>query len=226
LNLNSRLKISFQGKEDLPSWAITHYLQQTEINYLKFVLVERICDLISNGLDPNSLVVATSSAEIFPKKAIQHSDFKNFEILAEKDESAKKFWHVIARHHRPMVFYKEGNNFVPVYIPNDDNSLIIRNVGVNSPVNLSLEGAGGAITDIYYASEREQRQRTQWENEQVGQVARNVDDIVRASTTANQPGVPEGVRAYAQAILDQAMKRQEKLNEEIGMSNARVDTQA
>ncbi|WP_298445497.1 hypothetical protein [uncultured Ferrimonas sp.] len=226
MNLNSRLKISFQGKEDLPSWAITHYLQQTEINYLKFLLVERICDLISNGLDPNSLVVATSSAEIFPKKAIQHSDFKNFEILAEKDESAKKFWHVIARHHRPMVFYKEGDNFVPIYIPNDDNSLIIRNVGVNSPVNLSLEGAGGAITDIYYASEREQRQRTQWENEQVGQVARNVDDIVRASTTANQPGVPEGVRAYAQEILDQAMKRQEKLNEEIGMSNARVDTQA
>lgn len=226
MNLNSRLRISFQGKEDLPSWAITHYLQQTEINYLKFVVVERICDLISNGLDPNSLVVATSSAEIFPKKAIQHSDFKNFEILTEKDESAEKFWHVIARHHRPMVFYKEGNNFVPVYIPNDDNSLIIRNVGVNSPVNLSLEGAGGAITDIYYASEREQRQRTQWENEQVGQVARNVDDIVRASTTANQPGVPEGVRAYAQVILDQAMKRQEKLNEEIGMSNASVDTQA
>lgn len=224
--MNSRLKISFQGKEDLPSWAITHYLQQTEINYLKLILVERICELISNGLDPNSLVVATSSADIFPKKTVQHSDFKNFEILAEKDESAKKFWHVIARHHRPMVFYKEGNNFVPVYIPNDDNSLIIRNVGVNSPVNLSFEGAGGAISDIYYASEREQRHRTQWEHEQVGQVARNVEDIVRASTTANQEGVPEGVRAYAQAILDQAMRRQEKLNVEIGMSNARVDTEA
>lgn len=222
--MNPRLKISFQGKEGLPSWAITHYLQQTEINYLKLVLVERICELISNGLDPNRLVVATSSADIFPKKIVQYSDFEKFEILAEKGESAKKFWHVIARHHRPMVFYKEGNNFVPVYIPNDDNSLIIRNVGVNSPVNLSFEGAGGAITDIYYASEREQRQRKQWENEQLGQVVRNVDDIVRASTTANQPGVPEGVRAYAQAILEQAMKRQEKLNKDIGMSNARVDT--
>lgn len=226
MHLNSRLKISFQGKEELPAWAITHYLQQTEINYLKLVLVERICDLIANGMEPDSFVVAASSVELFPKKVIQYEDFNNFEILAAKEESAKKFWNVIARHHRPMVFYKEGNNFVPVYNPNDENSLVIRNVGVNSPVNLSLEGAGGAITDIYYASEREQRQRTQWENEQVGQVARNVDDIVRASTTANLPGVPEGVRAYAQAILEQAMKRQEKLNEEIGMTNARVDTQA
>lgn len=224
--MKNRLKISFQGKEGLPAWAITHYLQQTEINYQKFVLVERICELISNGLDPNSLVVATSSADVFPKKSIEYSDFDEFEILVEKEDSAKKFWHVISRHHRPVVFYREDGRFVPVYEPNDNNSLIIRNVGVNSPVNLSLEGAGGAISDIYYAREREQRNRTQWENEQVGQTARNVEDIVRASSTANSPNVPEGVRAYANAILDQALKRQEKLNEEIGMRNVRIDTQA
>lgn len=224
--MTHRLRITFQGKEELPAWAITHYLQQTEINYQKFVLVERICELISEGLSPNSLVVATSSADLFPKKAIEYSDFDDFEILAEKEDSAKRFWHVISRHHRPVVFYREGNRFVPIYKQNDDNSLIIRNVGVNSPVNLTLEGAGGAISDIYYASEREQRSRVQWENEQIGQTARNVEDIVRASSTANNMNVSEGVRTYANAILEQALKRQEKLNEEIGMSNARIDTQA
>lgn len=224
--MTNRLKISFQGKEGLPAWAITHYLQQTEINYQKFVLVERICELIANGLDPNSLVVATSSADVFPKKSFEYSDFDDFKVLADKEDSAKKFWHVISRHHRPVVFYRDRGRFIPIFELNDDNSLIIRNVGVNSPVNISFEGAGGAISDIYYASERERRNRTQWENEQIGQTARNVEDIVRASSIANNMNVPEGVRIYANAILEQALKRQEKLNEEIGMSNARIVTQA
>lgn len=85
----NRIRITFEGKEDLPAWAITHYLQQTEINYQKFVLVERICELFSNGLNPNSIIVATSSADVFPKKAIEYSDFDEFEILAENEESAE-----------------------------------------------------------------------------------------------------------------------------------------
>ncbi|WP_031566659.1 hypothetical protein [Rheinheimera texasensis] len=223
--MSYRSRITFQGKEGLPAWAITHYLQQTEFNYQKFVLVERICALISDGLDPNSLVVATSSADVFPKKAIEYSDFDKFEIFVEKEDSAKKFWQAISRHHRPVVFYRDGDQYVLVNELNDENSLIIKNVAVNSPVSISLEGAVGAISDIYYASDREHRNITQWQNEQIGQTARNVEDIVRASSTANNLNVPEGVRAYANAILEQALRRQEKLNEEIGMTNARIDTQ-
>ena len=154
--MENRLQLNFQGKEDLPTWAIAHFLQQTEINYLKLILVERICELIANGLDPNSLIVATISADVFPKKAIEHGDFEEFEILATKAESAKKFWNVISRHHRPVVFYRSGNNYIPIYETSDDNSLVIRNIGVNSPVNLTFEGAGSAISDLYYASDREQ----------------------------------------------------------------------
>lgn len=224
--MNKRLKISFKGKENLPAWAINHFLQQTEINYQKFVLVQSICELIADGLDPNSFVVANSSAEVFPKKAIEYSDFDRFEILAEKAESAKKFWDIISRHHRPVVFYRKNGKYIPVYDPTGKNSFTIKNVSVNSPVNLSFEGAGGAISDIYYASEREQRNRTQWENEQIGQVARNVEDIARASSTVNNPNVSEGVQVYANAILEQALNRQEKLNREIGMENIRIDAQA
>jgi len=224
--MENRLQLKFQGKKGLPAWAITHYLQQTEINYIKIVLVQRICDLIAGGLDPDRLLVASSSADVFPKKAIAYEDFDEFEVLARKGESAKEFWHIIGRHHRPVVFYESNNGYIPIYSYDDGNALIIRNVGVNSPVSLNLEGVAGAVTDLYYAGEREQRQRLQWENEQVGQTVRNVEDIARASETVNRQGVHEGVRTYANAILEQALKRQEKLNQEIGMTNARISTRA
>lgn len=222
IDTENRIQLKFQGKEDLPAWAITHYLQQTEINYIKIVLVQRICNLIADGLDPDKLLVASSSADVFPKKAISYEDFNEFEVLARKGESTSEFWRIISRHHRPVVFYESNNSYVPIYSYEDGNALIIRNVGVNSPVSLNLEGVPGAVTDLYYAGEREQRQRLQWENEQVGQTVRNVEDIARASETVNRPGVHPGVRTYANTILEQALKRQEKLNQEIGMTNAKI----
>jgi len=187
-------------------------------------LVQRICNLIKDGLNQKKLIVASSSADVFPKKTIAYEDFDKFEILARKDESVKEFWQVIARHHRPVVLYSSDHGYIPIYSHDDGNALIIRNVSVNSPVSINLEGIAGAVTDLYYAGEREQRQRLQWENEQVGQTVQNVEDIARASGVVNSQDVPEGVRTYANAILEQALKRQEKLNNEIGMTNVKIST--
>jgi len=220
--MESRLQLKFDGKESLPAWAITHYLQQTEINYIKIVLVQRICNLIKDGLNPKKLIVASSSADVFPKKTIAYEDFDKFEFLARKDESVKEFWQIIARHHRPVVFYASDHGYIPIYNHDDGNALIIRNVSVNSPVSINLEGIAGAMTDLYYAEEREQRQRLQWENEQVGQTVQNVENIVRASKVVNNQDVPEGVRTYANAILEQALKRQGALNSEIGMASVKI----
>lgn len=231
-----RLQLEFSGKDDLPAWAILHYLQKTEINYIKLIIVQRICELIDEGISPDRFIVATSSADVFPEKTIEYADFKQFEFLARKEDSANDFWRIIKNHHRPVVFYESNGGYVPIYI-RDENALTIKNIAVNSPVSINLEGGGKALADLYYANDREKRERWEFENqqrqnglrfenEQIGQTIRNIEDIGRASETVNRRDVPEGVRVYANDILEQLLRRQEKLNEQIGMENTRISVRA
>ena len=220
--MSKKLLIKFKGHDKLSSSAISHYLQQTDINYAKLMIVQKICTLIKDGVEPDSFVVASKSAELFATKDSTYDDFENFEVLARKEESAQKFWNIINRYHRPVVFYKKDNQHIPIFDYQDENRLIIRKLGVNSPVEVNLEGVGSSMVDLYYGAEREQRNRVQWENEQIGQVAQNINDITRASATVNDPAVPEGVRSYAENILNQLMARQIKLNDEIGISDGTI----
>ena len=212
--MSKKLIVKFKGHDKLTSSAISHYIQQTDINYVKLMIVQKICTLIKDGIHPDAFVVASKSADLFNTQNPEYNDFDDFTILATKEESAKKFWNTINRYHRPVVFYRKNNNYIPIFQYQDENRLIIRNLSVNSPVEFSLEGAGSSMVDLYYGSEREQRNRIQWENEQIGQVAQNINDIARASATINDPAVPSGVKLYAENILDQVMLRQKKLNEE------------
>ncbi|MDD2368505.1 MAG: hypothetical protein PHQ90_04320 [Sulfuricurvum sp.] len=216
-----KILIKFKGHDKLSSSAISHYVQQTDINYVKLMIIQKICTLIKDGLDPDQLVVASKSADLFNTTQTAYNDYDDFFILAKKGESAKDFWNVINRHYRPVVFYKQNNEYIPIFNYQDEDRLIIRNLSVNSPVNMSFEGAGSALADLYYAPEREQRNRIQWQNEQIGQVVSNINEIGKASSTINDPAVPEGVKRYAENILNQVMQRQEKLNAEIGLTDGR-----
>lgn len=221
--MSKKLLIKFQGYDGLTSSAISHYLQQTDINYAKLMIIQKICTLIKEGVAPDAFVVASKSADLFATKDNTYDDFENFEVLARKEESAQKFWNIINRYHRPVVFYKRNNQHISIFDYQDENRLIIRKIGVNSPVEVNLEGIGSSMIDLYYAAEREQRNRIQWENQQIGQVSQNINNITRASAAVNDPAVPGGVRRYAENILNQLMARQMKLNDEIGISDVTIN---
>lgn len=220
--MNKKVIFKFKGHDKLTSSAISHYIQQTDINYVKLMIVQKICSLISSGVNPDKFVVALKSDDLFNTENSEYNDFSDFEILAEKENSAKKFWDTINRYHRPVVFYKQENKYIPIFQYQNENRLIIRKLNVNSPVEFNLEGVGSSMVDLYYASEREQRNRIQWQNEQLGQVVQNVNEIVRASETINNANIPEGIRNYAENIIKHAMLRQSKLNAEIGLTDGSV----
>jgi len=220
--MSKKVIFKFKGHDKLTSSAISHYIQQTDINYVKLMIVQKICSLISDGINPDNFVVASKSDDLFNTENSEYNDFNDFKILAEKENSAKKFWDIINRYHRPVVFYKQNNRYIPIFQYQNEDRLIIRKLNVNSPVEFNLEGVGSSMVDLYYASEREQRNRIQWENEQIGQVVQNVNEIARASATINNPNIPEGIRSYAENIIKHAMSRQDKLNTEIGLTNGSV----
>jgi len=224
--MNRKIRIDFKGHDNLTSSAISHYIQQTDINYVKLMIIQNICSLIESGINPDNFVVATKSSELYKTNAIEYDNTDDYIILASKQDSAKKFWNIINRHHRPVVFYKENNEYIPIFNYSDENRLLIRNIKVNSPVAISLEGAGSSMVDLYYASDREQRSKIEWENQQLGQVAQNIDDIARASSTINNPNVSDGVKVYANNILSQVMARQVKLNQDIGISDTTINVLA
>ncbi|MCW3478900.1 hypothetical protein OL229_04865 [Neisseriaceae bacterium JH1-16] len=171
------------------------------------------------------MVVATESAEIFPRERISISSFKGHIELAEKAESADRFWKIIARHSRPMVFVKDydRNAYTPLYDFLESEALVIRRLEINSPFSASLEGMASALPDLIYAKEREQRARDEWRNQQIGQAARNIRDIASASETINSPNTPLGLQAYANHMLEQLLENQQRLNESAGITVNRID---
>lgn len=76
----------------------------------------------------------------------------------------------------------------------------------NSPIEVNLGGAIGALSDLIYAGNREQRLQEEHELHQIGQSARNIRDIVTASQVINDPRTPQGIRAYAEQQLNLIVK--------------------
>lgn len=222
--LKPKILLHITSDRILPNWAVTHYLQQTEINYLRLVTTQEICNYAMQDGDLSRLVVATESAELFPKERISISSFKGQIEFNEKKESADKFWQIIGRHSRPMVFVKDdkSGSVISLYDYLEAEALVIRRLKINSPFNASLEGMASALPDLIYAREREQRARDQWTNEQIGQGARNVRDIISASETINNPNVPQGIQIYASHVLEQLMESQQRLNESAGITVRRI----
>lgn len=222
--MQNRVRIAVQSDFSLPTWAITHYLQQTEINYLRLVTTEAICRFAQDGHDLDRLVVATESAELFQRESPTLESFRSLVQLTRKEDSADRFWKIIARHARPMVFVGEPEGqFLPLYDFLSERALVVRQLNINSPFDAVLEGLAGALPDLIYAREREGRARVEWQNEQNGQAARNLANIVRASQVIESPTTPPGVRHYAQAMLDQLMENQVRLNAAAGVTRRRID---
>jgi hypothetical protein len=223
--MKPRVLVAIESDRVLPNWAITHYLQQTEVNYLRLVTTQEICAYAARGHDLGRLVAATESAEIFPRERISLAVFKGRVALGESPEMAERFWKIIGRHSRPMVFVAEGDSdaCLPLYDYLEAEALVVRRLETHSPFNASLEGMASALPDLIYAREREQRARDAWRNEQIGQAARNIRDIASASEIINSANAPSGLQAYASHMLGQLLENQQRLNEAAGITVHRID---
>ena len=133
------------------------------------------------------------------------------------------FWTGLARKTRPVVFRDLDTIQTPLYNPLGDAAFKIRNISVNSPANISIEGVGKIITDLYYAPEREERTRRQSQLEQIGQATRNLEDMARASQTIDDPRTSNRMKSTLNHMLNDLIEKQHRFNADLGTGLPRFD---
>lgn len=220
-------KIRFVGKEGLPAWSTLYYMEQFCLNHLKLTTVQRICELLAAGIVENQLAVVAYSLDLFPHEPIERTGFKPDELvlLSNKGPEADNFWHIIRRYKRPVVLFTDSKTGrrLPLYDYNRPEAAKIWTFQEQSPPEGVVRGAVGAAIDLFFAGEREERERQAHANEQIGQATDNLAGIIRASQIIASPVTPEGVRRYAEEQLTILMNKQAELNRKIGLRIISVD---
>ena len=215
--------IRIRGKEGLPFWTILHYFDKTINNHMKLTTIQRICELTAQDVPNNHFIVATNSVDVYQQKKMTIDQFKNFTVLESKSRDSENFWKLIINLKRPVVFFDNGKERIPLYDFTNEEALRVTSFNENSPFSANLEGAGGSLVDLFYAREREERLRNEHMNRYLGQAAENIERIVRASHVIDNPNTPPGVRYYAQLNMDKIMRAQERLNDKVGINEIHID---
>lgn len=212
--------------EGLPMWSINHYIEEFCNNYNKILLIRRICELMQDGANDNQFLIAKKSINLFPKTSIESIFTYNDEdyiILQSKEENAKDFWHIIVNYIRPIVFYKENDNILPLVDINTEDAIKIKSFSYNSPIELNIQGAIDGIIDIANAKNRREMEEERHIACLINESASNVERIVKASQVIDDVRTPQGVKYYANNALMDLMNKQEKLNEKLGIRIERID---
>lgn len=106
------------------------------------------------------------------------------------------------------------------------DDLIINRLTVTSPPDITVTGIGTAISDLYYAAEREERNRQDHQNRQIGQAARNIGDIASAQAMLNNPNISPGAKMHLEILIMGLIDRQVELNREMCIRSLRVNIHA
>jgi len=195
------------------------------MTYFKLLTIQRVCEALAEDCADDDLIVAEESAKLVSNEAFAFDPSTRYRTLAHKGENYKEFWDVIKTHHRPIVLRRKFGIFSPLFdISRDD--LIITRLTVTSPPDITVTGIGTTISDLYYASEREERQREDHRNRQIGQAARNIGDLATAHAALNNPNISAGVKAYLETLILGLIERQAELTQGMGLRPREIDTRA
>ncbi|MCM3131212.1 hypothetical protein M3629_00345 [Paenibacillus polysaccharolyticus] len=216
-------KLNITGREGLPFWTIIHFFERTIAHHMKVTTIQRICELTAQGAPDNYFYIAKNSVDVYQDERVEFNQFKDFKILESKDRHPEAFWDLIVNLKRPIVFFDDGIERIPLYDFTYNEALRITSFKENSPFNANLEGAGGSLVDLFYAREREERLRNEHLNNYLGQATENIERIVRTSQVIEDPNTPAGVQYYARMNLMKIMRAQDRLNEKVGINDIHID---
>ncbi len=199
-----------------PVWSIVHYLSRLSTTYFKLLTIQRVCEALADGCPDEDIIVAEQSAKLISPEPFRFETSTPYKMLANKGENYKEFWNIVKAHHRPIVFRRENNTYSPLFDINRDD-LIITRLTVTSPPDITVTGIGSTLADLYYAPEREERNRQDHTHRQIGQAARNIGDIASAQAMLNNPNISPGAKQYLETLLVGLVERQAELNREMGI---------
>ena len=132
-----------------PTWSISHFLDNTSSNYLKLITLREICRRFAEGAEDRDFLICVNSFDLFPAIDQLHYRDDDLVVLTSKDRSARDFWHFFRHLHRAIVLFREHNQLLPLYEIDSDVSLKILSLSLRSPVSFSLQGALGALVDLF-----------------------------------------------------------------------------
>ena len=105
----------------------------------------------------------------------------------------------------------------------DDDSIKITSLKFSSPPIIDARGIISSLIDLSYAGERNKRDEESFINNQIGQAATNMISMTRAYQVVNNCNTPQGVKVYAENMLDQLFAHQERLNNKLGIRIESID---
>jgi hypothetical protein len=205
--------LEFQAETDGPIWFINHYLDVASSNYLKLLSLREICHRFYHGANDEDFVIAANSFELFPESDSHRYDPRKVVPLESKDRSPENFWNLFKNLHRPIILFRRE----PIFDPHSESGLKLRRLSLNSPLDVSLEGNVGALSDLVRGRTFAAR-----DNEHITTSIQNVRDIVETSHLIEDPRTPPGVRAFARDQLEALMNKQHRINQKLGIRQASI----
>ena len=213
--------------EEMPMWTINHYFKVLCDNYVKLILLEKLCTLAQQGLHSSNIAISRGSVPIMPKgKNIERFLYNNENIVeyVVKNEQPDKFWELFKRCERPMIYRRElDNSWTPLYDYFSDEAIKICRVAYNSPIETGIKGITSALIDLTTSNRRNRWEEEEHITRQIDNLANSYGSIVRATQIIEDERTPEGIKQYAREGLNYLMEKQRVMNERLDIRIRRID---
>ncbi len=204
--------IEAESDKSVPIWSVNNFLDNTASNYLKLITLRGICQRYYEGAEDRDFLISAHSYDLYPADDELHHNEEDLIVLESKDRSPDRFWHLFRYLHRPVVLFRRNCEVNPIYSVESSVSLRIKSLSLLSPVSFSLQGAIGALADLFSGKAFAQRS-----SERNAQALANVQDAVKTSHLIEDPRTPPGVRRFAVDQLVSIMNKQAKINRRLGI---------
>lgn len=227
---------------DLPIWIINNYIKSTCDNYTKLLYLLKILDIYS---DENSSIVdigvSTKSVPI-DKDGVDFEDKLIDKILNKKKDGTgvqyclisqelkdgeKGFWHYFSNCERPICFALTDNNEVMfLHNPRGNEGIKVCDISYHSPIDIGFGGIGDCIEHLITAGcsvRNDERMQEEHEARMLTQAMRTIGEGINVQEKLANSNLPESQKIYLQNMYNAIMAKQEKMNEQIGISMQGID---
>lgn len=212
------MQAHFVSEISFPVWSIVHYLTSLSETYFKLLIIQRLCDALVEGYNLEDFLVFERPAELISTNPFVFDSGGASRTLGSEQSEYERFWSAVKNNNRPMVFVRDKGAYRSLIdIKKDD--LIINKLVVSSPPDITVSGVGQALSDIYYAPEREERSRQEHEARQINQFVKNIGDIAETQQKINQAKIGDGHREYLNSLLEDALAKQAQLQRQMGIQH-------
>lgn len=238
----SEVKIRGTKTAEMPMWMINNYIKSTCDNYTKLVYILKIIDIYSNeesgivdiGISTASVPI-DKDGKVFEDKLIGYvkdskvdKNKEKYCLMSHTSEKGKKdFWHYFSSCERPICFaITKDNEVILLYNPRGDEGIKVCDISYHSPIDIGWGGIGECVEHLVNARTQvrnDRRFQVEHEARMVTQALQTINEGINVQNRLQNTNLPGSHKEYLQSMYDGIMAKQEKLNEQIGISRPEMD---